>query len=537
MNLKLIFIMKCKILVFIFICFCNASICQSKKILKYPEIFNKPYCKSGNCNSLNNVISGSVKNSFWVVYSDRNNNKSYSHYEIGSDVKYDNINIGEYFYVIEDREDWVHVYKGSRIRDGRFFSTTKGSIDYGWMLKSDLLLWKFPIVDNSYSKMYTKAFINFGLLELCRSIALKDINPKCLISSNPFYSDNDQYKFIDYKGIYYVMKEANGYYLLSAGLELNDSNVSQSLLGWIEKRNCTIWKNNLALEPNFDSRAITERIYGAPIKGYDNMGEAIQYSRKINSSEAKWNFDPAIDQQIGTKTRICDGNDKRYPGAVLRFPVFSSLSGHKAGYIKSIAQYTPKLEEVNKFYISMFGRKISDLDSLDSYLTNNDIFDLIYFPSKLGNQKYDPFSYVLFISEDELHDYRQVLTKIEQAYDKPSNEQRDALYDGFSFMLRSHSGGGFDKKDLEKSSSDEILEKSLGLASEMGKQFFPSYKIGDIHNKKKLSDQFIDAEIKRLRNLKSGISAIIKEGSSYCYKYKPAGSSYLYYWIPLNMLF
>jgi len=165
------------------------------------------------------------------------------------------------------------------------------------------------------------------------------------------------------------------------------------------------------------------------------------------------------------------------------------------------------------------------------------IFNEVIFPSRLLNASNDPFAYVAFIEEDELRTHRNVLRQIENAYNDPPDKQRDALYDGFRQMLENYSGGDFTKEDLEKSSADDVLEKALGLSAEVGKQYFPKYLIGDIHRKKKMPDALVEQEIKRLRKLVPKISAILKDGGDYCFVYNPPGSDFLYYWMPLDMLF
>jgi len=497
----------------------------SQDILKYRSKFVKPVC-SGYCDEFLDQKSKSVRNSYWSVVSDRDGNVSYEAPSVKS-TEYRSLSFGEVFYVIEERNGWLKLSKGSRT-SGKEPKVGADNIDYGWVPKRRLLLWNYPLFDQQLNT-WRRALLVPSLGTYMDNDFSSDIS----VYNSP--NDKSLSDLSTMQDFAYVMKEENEYALLSKSYEINDLDVDKKLIGWVNKNYLT-YIGNLVLSINSNESALSERLKKNTIKAdccvdliwdHDNIekeGElncSIGYHFLDSKSEEKGFFRV---KSLGV-FQILDGTladslvePNHEPFDYIFKDEFFEVCE---------ARYGTEDDFCNVKFSSLVGEQVR-------------LVRRIMFPSRLPQANHRPFMFNILIEEDELRTHLSVLRHIGVAYNDPPDKQRDALYDGFRQMLENYSGGDFTKDDFEKSSAVGLLEKTLGLTAEVAKYYYPNYLIGDILRKNKMPDALVEQEIERLRMLVSKMSLILKEGSYFgdsCFIYNPDDSDFSYYIYPLELLF
>ena len=102
-----------------FICFffflANHWECSAQKVLGLPVNLQQPrdyYQRQGVMEKIYNSTSLKSTDVEWRVLSDRDNNPVYSSPETSSKVV-TNINLGEFFLVSDEQDDWIKIAKGA----------------------------------------------------------------------------------------------------------------------------------------------------------------------------------------------------------------------------------------------------------------------------------------------------------------------------------------------------------------------------------------------------------------------------------------
>ena len=163
-----------------------------------------------------------MKGSDWVVYSDRQYNKTYTKAN-GNDVKY----IIDFLarFVVGDRDGrYLNIYKYDSIKDG--------FIDYGWIDMDNLLLWNHALISPS------------------------EVNIKAIIVKNNKNRDLFQNQLSDTAmnfAIFHVYKYLNNSVLIGRRPNFfnSDSDIGNCIVTWIPTENIWIWKAISAIEPVF----------------------------------------------------------------------------------------------------------------------------------------------------------------------------------------------------------------------------------------------------------------------------------------------
>lgn len=305
----------------------------TQEILQYPSKFVKPVCQ-GLCDNFLDERSKEVKNSYWTVVSDRDDNVSYNKPETKSGVK-KNIQFGEVFYVVEERNGWIKLSKGTRIKGKKSSKVGRNNEDYGWIPKRNLLMWNYPLVDDK-----TKVSKKVILLNTVNSVVSSSSENNAPLFMKPSSSSNstDSRSLYDF---YYIMKEVDEFYLLSSSFEVNDLDVEKKLIGWIDKNNCTVWKTRVAVEPNYTNEAFAERKEGKRVVGFSSLGKAVKYANEGIIDGVSWDDDPVQSKTNRLRDIDCKLGGNRYEGSVVRFPVLSNQKAKAKGVIRSgvIATY------------------------------------------------------------------------------------------------------------------------------------------------------------------------------------------------------
>ena len=193
----------------------------------------------------------------WVVFSDREGN--YTVNSPGSLGPKNKLGFLEHFYVLEEDRGFLRIVKDPDL-DISSFRLSENAVDYGWIRKENLLLWRMCIMTDD-SKIPKKAMTQ-NTVEVFKG----GIDPLLEDNIAQFYLDPEFNKpsgdEIRMYQIYYVYKITHNAVLLGRSDRLSyhdDQSKRQDAIGWIHKHRLVMWDHRIAVEPNWHSNAVSER--------------------------------------------------------------------------------------------------------------------------------------------------------------------------------------------------------------------------------------------------------------------------------------
>jgi len=250
-----------KKLLIIFFSFPLLVISQNWKTV--PDVFNTQ-CKASFIDEVNRGSKRlqdlpSNDERFWLVYSDRENNRLKNRangFYNGAVLDY-----MEALYVKEVSDNWLHVY-GAENED-----------DKGWIEAKYLLLSLYSLKTEGDVSVPRKAIILTSLDDMISGgIDMDDVLEQKHYYDQPDPKNGTKIGTPNSFTIMFVMKEQNGSVLLSNTDVLNSSILMNKSLvyGWMPKFNITKWNSRVALEPSRSAEAIKE-YSGQKLPGYKDL--------------------------------------------------------------------------------------------------------------------------------------------------------------------------------------------------------------------------------------------------------------------------
>lgn len=200
----------------------------------FPQFSTSKNCKWGQDRTVEQT---------WVVYSDRNNNQTYSTPE-GTN-KLTTLSFGEEVCIAEIRGDMALVYTDNRHNYPKIPSYAKPK---GWISLEKLLLWKKCPTDTRGVQMKGIIAINLNNMQKGSTFNEKLYkNPEELNKSDKLNMDMN---------FYYIMKETpdKEFALLCTGAQFSQT----TLYGWVHKTAYTLWNQRTCLEPNWNKKFVEE---------------------------------------------------------------------------------------------------------------------------------------------------------------------------------------------------------------------------------------------------------------------------------------
>ena len=253
--------------------------------------------------------SKSGKKTFWIVYSDRNNNEAYTD-STGTTVE-TTLPINEKLRIakIENKRALVYVEPVANTVWPKISSAAECK---GWVPMDRLLLWDLCLSDEM--GVYQKALLCLNADESSKERGYGFLNPQQLdkkIALDPTF------KF------YYVMKEAkatNGKKMVLLATQSLMSGFSDAnLYAWVPQDMYVSWNQRSCLEPTWnkdDIQAFTKNKFSAFI--YDEAGDAAsQWDFKVKK-EDPYPYD--------------DDDFYRWPGEVMRYPILDGTTPESDRY-------------------------------------------------------------------------------------------------------------------------------------------------------------------------------------------------------------
>ena len=195
-----------------------------------------------------------------------------------------------------------------------------------WVQKTDLVLWRRPMVD-PVTGIEIKAFV-VNTVKAAAEIALDANKEKYKVLAGPLPSATVlKEKFIyDVLFVYKYIPGANkgdGYYLVSQNDELSSGD-ELGLLGWVSEKRVQTWGTRLCLEPNFAPDAMAERKNTRTMAKLFAAGAQAEMGSYLKTGEGEGLVD-------GVQRDPAFGKDPernpRMSGRLFRYPVFGAARG------------------------------------------------------------------------------------------------------------------------------------------------------------------------------------------------------------------
>ncbi len=242
----------------------------------------------------------------WIVFSDRE--KGDGHF-------------GERYYVVEEKETELHVYKAAGCRDRKLLSAE----DKGWKRKSDLLV-SFGADFTENSLIHKKCVIlnHHKTIERIKSGELSESEIPVYKSSTDLNSADKVPLYL----IYFVYKIENNRYLLGKDYKFEvNLPYSEQIIGWVDRDRVFDYNNRICFEPAFEESAVAQRrcnpVYAAKVFEFER--DLVRFlkgdtTRKPIWAEPDYYFfrNPAYAEDIPGVHEPIDLNEKKYSASILK---------------------------------------------------------------------------------------------------------------------------------------------------------------------------------------------------------------------------
>ena len=309
-----------------------------------PDVFNTQ-CKKSFIDEVNRGSKRlqdlpSNDERFWIVYSDRDNNRLKNRANgsnNGSTLGY-----MEPLLVKDVKDNWLNVY-GAENEDEK-----------GWIEAKYLLLSLYSLKTEGDVSVPRKAIILTSLDDMISG----GIDMNEVLEQKNYYDQPDPKKGVK-RGtpnsftIMFVMKEQNGSVLLSNTDLLNESILKNKSLvyGWMPKSNITKWNSRVALEPSRSAEAIKE-YSGQKLPGYKDL-------KKLESCVEN-NFCDKNNRFVEFRVEVIRANR-------MRKPILSTISGKKN--IREIVSIAKNSSELGDDQVEIYRAILNKLNR-KSQMTN-----------------------------------------------------------------------------------------------------------------------------------------------------------------------
>lgn len=467
-----------------------------KKVLRLPESLLIPFYPEENVEEYKLFTKNSRKSNgrnkrgenFWVVLSDRENNLCYKKPHQSSEVSH-TLMFKEIAYVVDEKDNWILIGIGT-LDDGKL----KYYKEFGWILKSKVLLWS-----HAFSNGYNSGKEIIGIINSKFDFSTTKSNFKDVpIYSNP--TKGNSFNTLLSSSFCNVYKEEGDFFLIGSNKFIEYPDLD--LTGWVHQSNIILLNSRLFVEPCYEEEAFNFRKNNLDnrVRGFITRPQAARCAEVNECKEGiLWDNDPA---KLIDSSYLASGG-RRHKGELFRFPILSTSS---------------------QVYRSMVFDK------------NVYSFKEIYLPRpKLS---FPLYSFSVLFTDSELTEYTQLLMKLENGLSINPKIQRDKLVEILTQIIKNIYGQKISKSQIEKINIDEIRLAMAAIKSssdfEMKDKF--NITIGEIKDKKILSDSKLKSISESINNKLQTLSNILSQGKSYEFSFS-LNDDKIFYWIPVEFMF
>ena len=280
------------------------GLAYTQTVLKLPEILTKAE-KRVSVNCLLGKTGAQLPDP-WIVYSDRERA---------------GVQFGEKYFVTEERETEVHIYKARSCKNRKLISAE----DQGWRRKADLLV--SLGADFTGNSLIHKKCVILNHHKTIERIKRGEVSE----SEVPLYRSSTATESADHVPlylIYFVYKVENNRYLLGKDYKFDpDLPFSEQIVGWVDRDRVFDYNNRICFEPAFDEADVAWRrchpVYAAKVFEFES--ELSRFLKGDTSVKPMWvepdyyffrnpGFEP---DKPGNKEAI-DLTEKSYTPALLK---------------------------------------------------------------------------------------------------------------------------------------------------------------------------------------------------------------------------
>lgn len=307
---------------------CSSAFAQNaSKVFEQPQKYKIPVegvDLFGNAEKIPGII--------WRVYSDRNNNQTYT--DATGETEFKKINFLDDFFVVGESREYIHIITESNVQEtGLLYE------DFGWVKKKSMLLWNHCLITKSHFE--SKQIMVVNTAEHYRLTPESEMTNHYIapLYNSPQLSGATN-KNVDLYSLFYIYKESENAYLIGNNIRYSSTgeNIKKVVLGWIPKNRIALWNHKLYLEPNVEKTALKELKGINKVLFHDKISAGLY--KKLNIIQAEyiaWND---------------EGESKRMNGEIFRFPILEEKNGiYKLGFLGEIKYWKNeknKIEELKK---------------------------------------------------------------------------------------------------------------------------------------------------------------------------------------------
>ncbi len=283
-------------------CLCTGT-GSAQTALKLPEILTKAEKRV----SVNGLLgkTGVQLPDPWIVYSDREKS---------------GVQFGERYYVTEERETEVHIYRARSCKNRKLYSAE----DQGWRKKAELLVTLGA--DFTGNSLIHKKCVILNHHKTIERIKRGEISE----SEVPLYRSSTTTESADHLPlylIYFVYKTENNRYLLGKDYRFDpDLPFSEQIVGWVDRDRVFDYNNRICFEPASDEAAVYQRrcnpAYAAKVFEFES--DLVKFlkgdtTRKPLWVEPPYYFfrNPAHDPDRLGRNEPVDLNEKKFSPALV----------------------------------------------------------------------------------------------------------------------------------------------------------------------------------------------------------------------------
>lgn len=198
---------------------------------------------------------------FWVVYSDRDDNPTWI--APGSTKKYSSLTLNEKLRIAQIQNGYALVYTEPQ-EDIEYPLISQDAVCKGWISMKKLLLWHSCPADQY--DIYQKAL-------LCVNLDKQRDSDLGKLYKNPSNRQISE-KLSTNMEFYFIMKREGNLALLARNHTMDGRTDQNILVGWVAEQSYVAWNQRSCLEPTWDKRdAEYFADEGAVIEIYDEQGE------------------------------------------------------------------------------------------------------------------------------------------------------------------------------------------------------------------------------------------------------------------------
>ncbi len=308
------------------------------------------------------------------------------------------------------------------------------------------------------------------------------------------------------------------------------------------------------------------------------------YGNKANPQSAellnKLSSDHGIRVGEPSMADVSESNDiklkgGRFPSGLFKPGIYQSLSASELSQaIKSNVKESLEFERMLKKIVDIVFTKGGDADikELESELkvdigrflpafadmltkvvqednvAKNDLLNSLDEKYKLYTEAYLPYfyqgaknpatSYVLFMPESELVDYKRTISRLVANAESSDEKRRNQIFETYIELITQFSGEtGLRNRKAEDITREEVAQLMQGLYGSGLRLNVPlDFRIGDLRDEKKVSRDEIEALMRRFKEVESNLDKALRGGDSYDFCYT-SESGHRYYWIALEEAF